>query len=288
MVALVIAGFLSIGLWALMESQNTTYATQDNAAQMQQNLRAAVDRISRDFLSAGQGPQVSWTGNGWYASATNWQPYNINNGANQIDMIGCTVNQCLTNECLSTGQGFVGYVAAGGAAAGSTTINLDPANGASAAIFQNLINAYGTVYFNIGGLEGGKITAVGANSITISRPLTQQLSGGDAGFPCPVDHLPGQRRKPHEGPARRQRAAGDSLLRHRTEREHADGSQFPPRGGEPAALLWGDGSNQPHGHGTGGQPHHLHGDEHRKHEEQHVGGATAKERRIPGGPPRGR
>ena len=76
MVALAIAGFLGIGLWALMTSQNKTYQTQDTASQMQQNLRAAMDRISRDLLSSGQAPtawQMTINGqstNTWYVPAT--------------------------------------------------------------------------------------------------------------------------------------------------------------------------------------------------------------------------
>ena len=92
MVTLAIAGFLSIGLWALMASQNKTYQKQDSSSQMQQNLRAATDRLSRDIMDGGQGQLFQMTmpdGNttSWYKAATSWTPYSIS--ANQIDLIGC-------------------------------------------------------------------------------------------------------------------------------------------------------------------------------------------------------
>jgi len=151
----------------LMQAQNKTYTVQDNASQMQQNLRAAVDRISRDLLVAGQGPQSAVTGTGaWYTAANNWQPYSISNGGAQIDIIGCTadVGDSGVFEPPTTAQ-----VAAAGVASGTATI---PLSGAPPAGF--VVNSYVT----IGGMEGGKITAVGASSITINRSLTYNYSQG--------------------------------------------------------------------------------------------------------------
>ena len=171
MVVLAIAGFLGIGVWALMQAQNKTYTVQDNASQMQQNLRAAVDRMSRDLLVAGQGPQTAVTGNTWYTAGNNWQPYWITlNGTpvttngTQLDMIGCT-----TDDGDAGATPTMAQVAAAGVASGAMTI---PLAGAPPAGFT--VNSYIT----IGGLEGGKITVVGANSITINRSLTYAYSSG--------------------------------------------------------------------------------------------------------------
>ncbi len=175
MVVLAIAGFLGIGVWALMQAQNKTYTMQDNASQMQQNLRAAVDRISRDLLVAGQGPQSAWTGNGWYTAGNNWQPYSISNGGAQIDVIGCTTD---VGDSGVVAPPTMAQVAAVGVVAGNATI---PLTGAPPAGFT--VNSYVT----IGGTEGGKITAVGAASITLNRTLTYSYSQGT--LVCPVQWI---------------------------------------------------------------------------------------------------
>ncbi len=122
MVALAIAGFLSIGLWALMGSQNKTYAVQDNASQMQQNLRAAINMISADLRTAGQGPAWQMTMNGntttWYSlypaqgtiTFSFGQPYSYVANSKQLDMIGIVGpagtggTQTILNAAVAAGQ----------------------------------------------------------------------------------------------------------------------------------------------------------------------------------------
>ena len=143
MVSLAIAGFLCIGLWALMQSQNKTYALQDNTSQMQQSLRAAIDKISTDLLSAGEGPPWQMTINGatttWYVPTT---PYNI--AVNQIDMIGCAPSPTTL---------------AAAASAGATQITV--AAGLP-------VNTYIDIGDDIGGYESAQVTAVAGNTLTIS------------------------------------------------------------------------------------------------------------------------
>lgn len=155
MVALAIAGFLGIGLWALMTSQNKTYQTQDTASQMQQNLRAAVDRISRDLLSSGQAPtawQMTINGqstNTWYVPATPFTTsYASAANSNQLDLIECNP---LTLATLKTS-----------AASGATQIVLNAGQGASFPVNS---------YFDIGdawaGYESAQVKTVTGDTLTI-------------------------------------------------------------------------------------------------------------------------
>ena len=151
MVSLAIAGFLCIGLWALMESQNKTYGLQDNTSQMQQSLRAAVDRISTDLLSAGEGPPWQMTMNGatttWYVPTT---PYN--SVLNQLDIIGCGPQP--TPPTTLAAQ----------ATAGATKITVAPAGRGSS--FP--VGTYIDIGDDIGGFESAIVTAVTGDQLTIN------------------------------------------------------------------------------------------------------------------------
>jgi prepilin-type N-terminal cleavage/methylation domain-containing protein len=156
MVALAIAGFLGIGMWALMTTQNSTYAAQDNASQMQQCLRAAIDKISRDLLSAGQPPPWQMTMNGqstvsWYVPTT---PYGVG-VANRLDIIGCPGTTVATLSVQ--------------VASGATQITLSAGQGASFPV--------GT-YIDIGdttAFESAKVKAVAGDTLTIdTNPNTNK------------------------------------------------------------------------------------------------------------------
>lgn len=148
LVTMAISGFLAIGLWSLMQSQHETYRLQDTSAEMQQNLRAAMDRISRDLMAAGQGPQWQMTaadGNTttWYAaSGTVWWPYSA--GTNRIDLIGCT-------------SGVTAGLSNPGASSGATTLTL---NGGGA-------NFTAGSFVSISGSECARVTSVAGNVLTI-------------------------------------------------------------------------------------------------------------------------
>jgi prepilin-type N-terminal cleavage/methylation domain-containing protein len=152
MVSLAIAGFLCIGLWALMESQNKTYGLQDNTSQMQQSLRAAIDRISTDLLSAGEGPPWQMTINGatttWYVTT----PYN--SVLNKLDMIGCAPSPTTL---------------AAAANSGATQITLGVALPAN--------TAYIDIGDDIGGFESAKVTA-GAGTTTLTIDTKPNVAGG--------------------------------------------------------------------------------------------------------------
>ena len=155
MVALAIAGFLGMGLWALMQSQNKTYQTQDTASQMQQNLRAAIDRISRDLLSSGQGPtgwQMTINGqstNTWYVPAAPFTTsYASAANSNRLDMIGCTAG---TPPTLKTA-----------AASGANQIVLNAGQGASFPV-----NSYLDIGDAWAGYESALVKGVAGDTLTI-------------------------------------------------------------------------------------------------------------------------
>ena len=108
MIGVALAGIIVAVLFQLLTSQNRTYLIQDDMAEMQQNLRVAIERISRELMTAGLG-QPPWSGvNGcgptpwsgadgcagysWYDPPNGQStPYNITSSGsnNTIDIIGC-------------------------------------------------------------------------------------------------------------------------------------------------------------------------------------------------------
>jgi prepilin-type N-terminal cleavage/methylation domain-containing protein len=148
LVALAISGFLGVGIWTVMQSQHNTYDLQDTSAEMQQNLRSAVDRISRDIMAAGLGPQWQMTapdGNTttWYVPVGGdlW-PYSAS--ANTINLIG------------STGEAMT--MLASTASSGATTLTLQAGGGAAFSAGS---------FVSVGGKECARVTNVAGNVLTI-------------------------------------------------------------------------------------------------------------------------
>jgi type II secretory pathway pseudopilin PulG len=158
MVSIAIAGFLGLGMWALMSTENKTYGQQDNTSQMQQNLRAAVNKISADLLAA-QGPQTTVTGVTWYTAAASWKPYSI--AVNQLDILSCA-------------SGVVGIMA-NAQSAGNKVITLN-----SNTPYSQAGSFAANSYVMINGTELQKIQSVstGANTITLTAGLANPYAPG--------------------------------------------------------------------------------------------------------------
>jgi prepilin-type N-terminal cleavage/methylation domain-containing protein len=58
LIALVISGILVAALYRTFISQQRTYSVQEQVADMQQNLRVAIDRMTRDIRMAGYGGNI--------------------------------------------------------------------------------------------------------------------------------------------------------------------------------------------------------------------------------------
>ena len=82
LIALFLGSLMVMTFYQLLMTQNRTHSLYDDTAEMQQNLRAAMDRLSRDAMSAGLG-KPSWsTINGmdascWYNAGNAYTPYRV-------------------------------------------------------------------------------------------------------------------------------------------------------------------------------------------------------------------
>ena len=149
LVALGIASFMAIGLWTLASTQKTTYTTQDSAAEMQQNLRVALQMLTASIMGAGLGPEWSTISgadaSAWYNAANNWVPTRI--AATSIDLIGC--NQA------------PGSLSAA-ALVGTNVLALQAGQGANFKAGQDV---------NVGGTENAVVNAVAVDNLNLKANL---------------------------------------------------------------------------------------------------------------------
>ncbi len=165
LIGLVLSTIIAVVLYELLTTQNRTYSVQDDIAEMQQNLRVAIERVSRDVMTAGlaKPPWSSINGadaSSWYSSASGYPSLGLTTIATgqSINMVGCF-------------EGTVAYLNAA-AAAGSTSLTLTAAAGDS-------FNTSTKQDINVGGMENAKITAVAGSTLTIDR---DPVAGGAQGF----------------------------------------------------------------------------------------------------------
>lgn len=85
LIALAITGIVATSIFTVFQSQQNSYALQDQLTEMQQNLRGAMMMISRDARMAGFG-FANW------ANSIN----NINNNPDRLDIIYADVNVTTT------------------------------------------------------------------------------------------------------------------------------------------------------------------------------------------------
>jgi type IV pilus assembly protein PilW len=147
LVALAISSILALSLWSLASTQERTYGTQDSGVEMQQNLRVALQRLSKDIMSAGLAPQSTTISgqdvSSWYNSANGWNPLRFT--TTTLNIIGTAPPVTLSAA----------------AAAGTNTLSV--AAGASFSANQTI---------NIAGVETAVVTAVAGNTLTLSANLT--------------------------------------------------------------------------------------------------------------------
>jgi prepilin-type N-terminal cleavage/methylation domain-containing protein len=161
MITLALLGIVTVSLNSLMASQDRTYKLQDRSAEMDQNLRAAMDTVSRDVMNSGRGPGAWSTISGadasaWYNAANGWRPYGIAT-ANTVHLIGCLDSSAGTLSAQAN--------------AGANTITLNAAIPGVAV--GSDINIGGDVGLNG---ENAKVTAVAGTTLTISTSATAAVS----------------------------------------------------------------------------------------------------------------
>jgi prepilin-type N-terminal cleavage/methylation domain-containing protein len=168
LVGVVLSSLVSLALYNLLVSQNRTYALQDDVSEMQQNLRIASERISRDLTMAGFGKPSRLGTSTWpQLNGISGLDFSIRvTGGNTLDIVGC----------LDPADGQ----AAGALAVGATTITLQPGGGAS-------FNTTTKSDISIGGHENAKVVSVAGDTLTIdTNPIVAGNQGLTYGYPAGV------------------------------------------------------------------------------------------------------
>lgn len=147
-------------LYELLSSQNRVYAVQDDMSEMQQNLRIAMERISRDLTMAGFGkPSRLGTPTWPTLNGISGLDFSIRvTGGNTLDIVGC----------LDPPDGH----ASGTLNTGVTSISLASGEGAN-------FNTATKSDISIGGKENAKITSIAGDTLSID---TNPTLGGSQGL----------------------------------------------------------------------------------------------------------
>jgi prepilin-type N-terminal cleavage/methylation domain-containing protein len=147
LVAMLLSSIVMLGLYNILISQNRTYTVQDEIGEMQQNLRVAMERISRDL-------QMSGFGKPWWATISGVNlgsppPFSVRiTGGNSIEIVGC-----LDPAAASLNTAV---------AANSTSLVLRSGEGAK-------FNTTTKADISIEGRENARIIAISGNKLTIDR-----------------------------------------------------------------------------------------------------------------------
>ncbi len=168
LVGVVLSSLIALALYNLLTSQNRTYTLQDDASEMQQNLRIASEKMSRDLTMAGFGKPSRLGTSTWpQLNGISGLDFSIRvTGGNTLDIVGC----------LDPAEGqTVSALSAGG-----TTITLRSGEGAS-------FNTTTKSDISIGGKENAKVVAVSGDQLTIdTNPILAGNQGLTYGYPTGV------------------------------------------------------------------------------------------------------
>ncbi len=146
-------------LYEVLSSQQRIYAMQDEISELQQNLRLASERISRDVEMAGFGKPSRLGTTAWpLLNGIPGLDFSIrSSGVESLEIVGC----------LDPADGHSAHAFARGA----TRITLAKGEGAN-------FNTSTKADISIGGRENGKITGVVGDTITIdTNPLLSGTQG---------------------------------------------------------------------------------------------------------------
>ena len=67
LIGVCLSSIVVLALYGILTSQNRTYALQDDASTMQQNLRVALESMARNIRMGGFGKLSTWTTMAGYA-----------------------------------------------------------------------------------------------------------------------------------------------------------------------------------------------------------------------------
>ena len=167
LVALTISGILVAGVYRTFISQQHTYTVQEQVVDMQQNVRLAINRMTREIRMANFGRQVDKNPDNTYNTTF------FDHGA----MYGTFSN--VVNPGVDSVTIVAGYQTLI-----PTTLSLNAASGSNS-IFVNDVSSFDTAikkYISINGWESHQISTIIGNEIKF--PGTDKLT---------KDHLQGER-----------------------------------------------------------------------------------------------
>jgi hypothetical protein len=164
LIAMLLGSIVVLGLYNFLSSQTRTYTVQDEIGEMQQNLRVAMEKVSRDL-------QMSGFGKPYWAdiSAVNLgstPPFSVKiTGGSTIEIVGCLDP--------------AGASLSSAATANSTSLALHSGGGAK-------FNTSTKADISIEGRENVRITSISGNTLTIDR---DPGTGGNEGvlYSYPAD-----------------------------------------------------------------------------------------------------
>jgi len=153
LVVLVISGILIAALYRTFIRQQKSYAVQDQVADMQQNSRVAIERMSREIRMAGYGGDIL----GVFG--------NVNGFSNIITVVE-NVNSVGTNDDRITIL-FADQVAVLNSNVAKTSTQLSVTNA------SQLFNTGAKKYLNLNGQNNYVVSGVGGSTITLSSALAE-------------------------------------------------------------------------------------------------------------------
>ncbi len=153
LIGIVLSSLIVLVLYELLSSQGRVYAVQDDISEMQQNLRIAMERVSRDLTMAGFGkPSRLGTPTWPTLNGISGLDFSIRvTGGNTLDIVGC----------LDPADGRTSGIMN----AGSTSISLGSGEGAN-------FNTSTKSDISIGGKENAKITGIAGDTLSIDTNPT--------------------------------------------------------------------------------------------------------------------
>ncbi|MCG6535549.1 MAG: prepilin-type N-terminal cleavage/methylation domain-containing protein [Syntrophales bacterium LBB04] len=168
LIGVALSGIVVLALYGLLTSQHRVYVVQDDISEMHQNLRLAMERISRDLTMAGFGKPSRLGTSTWpQLNGISGLDFSIKvTGGKTLDIIGC----------LDPADGH----AVGALSLGATTITLQSGEGSS-------FNTTTKSDISIGGKENAKIVSIAGDTLTIdTNPILSVNQGLTHAYPAGI------------------------------------------------------------------------------------------------------